>query len=132
MLALLDALRLERVKLVGHDWGGWSWVPDVPARARADRALPGAQHPPAVRPIEPLGVLSLWRLWYQWVIAAPRLGEWTVRQAVGDNPVPMGGRRAAVWNDEERESFLGQLREPGRARATVQYYRSFQVREIRR
>ena len=23
MLALLDALRLERVKLVGHDWGGW-------------------------------------------------------------------------------------------------------------
>ena len=118
-------------KLVGHDWGGWvGFLMCLREPERIERYLALNILPPFV-PIEPLGVLSLWRLWYQWVIAAPGLGEWTVRQAVGDNPVfRWVGAGPRVWNDEERESFLGQLREPERARATVQYYRSFQVREI--
>jgi pimeloyl-ACP methyl ester carboxylesterase len=131
VLALLDALRLERVKLVGHDWGGWvGFLMCLREPERIERYLALNIVPPFV-PIEPPGVLSLWRVWYQWVIAAPGLGEWTVRQAVGDNPVfRWVGAGPRVWNGEERESFLGQLREPERARATVQYYRSFQVREI--
>ena len=35
VLALLDALGLERVKLVGHDWGGWA----ASCRAGGARAL---------------------------------------------------------------------------------------------
>jgi pimeloyl-ACP methyl ester carboxylesterase len=131
VLALLDALRLERVKLVGHDWGGWvGFLMCLREPERIERYLALNILPPFA-PIEPRGVLSVWRFWYQWVIAAPGLGEWTVRQVVGGNPVfRWVGAGARVWNDEEREIFLGQLREPERARATVQYYRSFQVREI--
>jgi pimeloyl-ACP methyl ester carboxylesterase len=65
------------------------------------------------------------------VIAAPRLGEWSVRQVAAGNPVfRWVGAGPETWTDEDREIFLGQLGEPDRARASVQYYRSFQLREI--
>ena len=132
VLALLDALGLDRVKLVGHDWGGWvGFLMCLREPERFERHLALNILPPFV-PIEPRGVLSLWRLWYQWVIAAPGLGEWAVRHMdTWDNPVFRWiGVGPHAWSEEVRDIFLGQLREPERARASVQYYRSFQVREI--
>ena len=35
VLALLDALGIERAGLVGHDWGGWIGWFALPARAGA-------------------------------------------------------------------------------------------------
>jgi pimeloyl-ACP methyl ester carboxylesterase len=132
VLALLELLGLERVKLVGHDWGGWvGFLICLREPERVERYLALNILPPFV-PLEARGVLSIWRLWYQWVIAAPGLGAWALRQmAAGSNPVSRWvGAGPRAWNDEERESFLGQLREPERARASVQYYRAFQLREI--
>ena len=131
ILALLDAQELDRVKLVGHDWGGWvGFLICLREPQRVERYLALNIIPPFI-PIEARNLLSVWRFWYQWVIAAPRLGEWAVRQVAAGNPVFrwVGAGREA-WTDEDREIFLGQLLEPERARASVQYYRSFQVREI--
>ncbi len=131
VLALLDALGLERVRLVGHDWGGWvGFLLCLRQPDRFERYLALNILPPFL-PLQARGLLSLWRFWYQWVIASPWLGEWAVRQVATDNPVfRWVGARPQAWSDEEREIFLGQLREPDRARASVQYYRSFQLREI--
>jgi pimeloyl-ACP methyl ester carboxylesterase len=128
---LLVELGVERVKLVGHDWGGWiGFLLCLREPERFERHLALNIVPPFV-PIEARNLLSAWRFWYQWVIAAPWLGEWAVRQVGSDNPV-LGwvGAGPEAWSDEEREIFLGQLREPERARASVQYYRTFQLREI--
>ena len=132
VLALLDELELDRVKLVGHDWGGWvGFLLCIREPERVERHLALNIVPPFL-PIHPRELLSIWRLWYQWVIAAPGLGEWAVRLvASGSNPVfRWVGTGPQAWSDQERETFLGQLRERDRARASVQYYRAFQVREL--
>jgi pimeloyl-ACP methyl ester carboxylesterase len=131
VLALLDALEVGRVRLVGHDWGGWiGFLLCLREPDRFERHLALNILPPFL-PLEARGFLSLWRFWYQWVIAAPGLGEWAVRQVAAGNPVfRWVGAGAETWSEAERESFLGQFREPARARASVQYYRSFQLREL--
>ena len=48
VLAVLDELGLERVKLVGHDWGGWIGFLLCLREPAALRALPRAQHPAAL------------------------------------------------------------------------------------
>ncbi|HSJ18008.1 MAG TPA: alpha/beta hydrolase [Solirubrobacterales bacterium] len=130
VLALLDALELERVQLVGHDWGGWIGFlicmrePERIARLLALNILPPFL-PPDAR-----NLASLWRFWYQWVIASP-LGEAAVRAAGAANPVFRWiGAGPPAWTPADRETFLGQFREPARARASVQYYRSFALREM--
>lgn len=132
VLALLDELEVERVRLAGHDWGGWvGFLLCLREPRRFQRYLALNIVPPFL-PVEARTLLSLWRVWYQWVIAAPWLGEWAVQGVGGwDNPVFrwIGGGPDA-WSGEEREIFLGQLREPERARASVHYYRSFQLREL--
>ena len=64
VLAVLDALGIERVKLVGHDWGGWiGFLLALREPERIDRYLV-AQHPPALD--QHAGVVAhLWRFWYQ-------------------------------------------------------------------
>jgi pimeloyl-ACP methyl ester carboxylesterase len=130
VLALLNELGLERVRLVGHDWGGWAgYLLCLRAPERVERYVALNILPPFIRP-NLRSVVNLWRLWYQWVIAAPVIGERVVRM-LATNPVLrwIGGRQS-TWTDEEREAFLGQLREPERARASVRYYRTFQLKEL--
>jgi pimeloyl-ACP methyl ester carboxylesterase len=133
VLALLDELGLERVRLVGHDWGGWvGYLLCLRAPERVERYVALNILPPLIAP-SARSLLGLWRLWYQWVIAAPWLGQWLVRQLGLGNPVLRWvGGGGEVWSEEEREAFLGQLREPARARASAQYYRTFQLRELPR
>jgi pimeloyl-ACP methyl ester carboxylesterase len=132
VLAVLDALELGRVRLVGHDWGGWvGYLLCLRAPERFERCVALNILPPFVR-AELRSVLNLWRLWYQWAIAAPVIGERGVR-ALATNPVLRWiGRNPGTWTDEERDEFLGQFREPERARASVQYYRTFQLKELPR
>ncbi len=50
VLAVLDALGLERVKLVGHDWGGWiGFLLGLRAPQRFERYLALNIVPPWVR-----------------------------------------------------------------------------------
>jgi pimeloyl-ACP methyl ester carboxylesterase len=132
VLALLDELGLEKVRLVGHDWGGWvGYLLCLRAPERFQRYVALNILPPLIAP-SARSLLGLWRLWYQWVIAAPVIGERCVRM-LATNPVLrwIGGRQD-TWTDEEREQFFGQFRERERARASVQYYRTFQLKELPR
>lgn len=129
---LLDSLGLHDVRLVGHDWGGVAGFilcvrrPDLVSRYLALNT--GHLWPR----VERSGARNLHRFAYQWVLAAPGVGRVAAGQ-LGRLPAERGhviaGRRGA-WSPEDTRIMLDQFREPERAWASVQTYRSFLLREI--
>jgi pimeloyl-ACP methyl ester carboxylesterase len=130
VVALLDALGLEEVRLVAHDWGGWiGFILCLHHPERFSRYLAlNIPHPWGKLNVRSLA--SLWRFWYQWLIASPGLGERVVRRGRLARFMLTYGRPEAARKDEDIEAFLEPLREPARARASVQIYRTFQLREF--
>jgi len=131
VLALLEALELESIFLVGHDWGGFAgflMCLQAPERVRKFLAL-SIIHP-WLRPSR-TGALNSWRLWYQWVLATPGLGPWSLQRgpAFMMRLIRMWSPNG-VWSDGELDAFADRLRQPERARASAQYYRTFQTREF--
>ena len=131
VLAVLDALGIERVKLVGHDWGGWiGFLLCLKAPQRFERYL-------ALNILHPwLGGIGAvfpyaWRFTYQLVIMTPLLGYQLQRRS-GFIPgiFRSGSTVKEVWDEPTVRAFADNLAEPERARAGVQMYRSFQLREV--
>jgi len=132
VLRLMDALELDRVRLVGHDWGGWiGWLLCMREPDRFERylALNIALPWPTV---DLRGLGDLWRVWYQLVIAAPVLGEWLLRNKPGfvTTLIKANASERDVWTASELRSFLAPLEEPERARASSLLYRTFLLREL--
>src|SRR3954449_3915504 len=119
VLAVLDELGIERVKLVGHDWGGWiGFLLALKAPQRFSRYLAlNIVHPWVdVRNFAP----HLWRFWYQLVVLAPVLGYALHRSGrVVPEGVRGGSEVKSVWEGPEGEaalrSFAENLAEPDRA-----------------
>ena len=129
-LAVLDQLGVERVKLVGHDWGGWvGFLLGLRAPERVDRFLALNIVPPWVNLRNVVG--ELWRFGYQQAILAPGLGYRLHRHGTFVRKVLVGGStRKEVWSEEVLAAFADNLAEPERARAAVQMYRTFNLREL--
>jgi pimeloyl-ACP methyl ester carboxylesterase len=130
VLAVLDALGIDRVKLVGHDWGGWiGFLLCLKAPERFERYLALNILTPWTETRRMLP--QAWRFWYQWMILAPGIGH---RLHRGGRFVPRVLVGASVvkdaWDEAALESFAGNLAEPERARAGVQMYRVFNLREV--
>jgi pimeloyl-ACP methyl ester carboxylesterase len=131
VLAVLDELGIERVKLVGHDWGGWiGFLLCLKAPQRFDRYLAlNILHPwvPRQRMLP-----KLWRFWYQWLILTPGIGYRLHRGGKFVPRVLVGASTARdTWDEATLRSFADNLAEPARARAAVQMYRVFNLREVR-
>lgn len=137
VVALLDVLGLERVRLAGHDWGGFTGFLlclDAPERF-SHFAAAGIGHPWVQREPGAAAAIKLARrLAYMVLIASPVLGGQVIRR------VPAFTRtvfRASAfdadrtWTDEELATFVAQWAEPDRAAACVSLYRSFLTRELR-
>lgn len=125
VLALLDQLGLERVRLAGHDWGGWiGFLLCLSDPSRISRFVALNIVPPW-----PSGdgrdVLELWRGAYQVPLALPHLGRRLVERG-GADLVLRGGSKAFTRN--EREAFTKRLK-GDRARASELLYRTFLTRE---
>ncbi|HEX4751358.1 MAG TPA: alpha/beta hydrolase [Solirubrobacterales bacterium] len=129
VLAVLDELGLERVKLVGHDWGGWiGFLLCLRAPQRFERYLALNILTPWVN--QRAAFPQLWRFWYQLVIAAPGLGYQLHRSGKFVPKVLVGGSTVrSNWDAATLRSFGDNLAEPDRARACVQMYRVFQLHE---
>ena len=117
-LALLDALGLDRVRLVGHDWGGWAAI--LAALTAPERfsslTLMGIGHPWVPRG---LAARNAYRLAYMLPlsVAPGRLPRTILTTA----------RRDGVgWTEAELETYLAVLP----ATATRRLYRSFLTREL--
>jgi pimeloyl-ACP methyl ester carboxylesterase len=132
VLALLDALGLERVRLMGHDWGGWiGFLLCLRSPGRFERFLAlNTGHP---WPSADAGnLLSLWRFAYQVVIAAPAAGPWLLRTQADrliERALRGGAARPDTFSDEDISIFADRLCDPARAQASALLYRTFVLSE---
>ena len=128
VLAVLDALGIERMKLIGHDWGGWiAFLLCLRAPERFERYLGlGITHP-----WQTLGSgwRNLPRFWYQQLIIAPGLGYTLHRSGGFVRLMLRGGTANGAMDPIALASFADNLAEPARARACVRVYRTFVTRE---
>jgi pimeloyl-ACP methyl ester carboxylesterase len=133
VLAVLDALELERVRFVGHDWGAWiAFLVALSAPSRIERLLALNIPPPFGRP-SPRALADAWRLTYQLLLAAPAVGERIVASERFVRRILTGGAGdPAAFTEEDLRAFSAVLAEPRRARASAQLYRTFLTREIGR
>ena len=131
LIALLDALRLERVWVIGHELGGrlgFQLSLREPARVRGHLAL-NALHPYwSARRLAP----QAWRQWWTVFVETPLLGRTVLRRLpvftrllfrLG-NPTNQARAASAV------EHFIAPLRQPDRARAAECLQTQFAYREL--
>jgi pimeloyl-ACP methyl ester carboxylesterase len=131
VIALLDALELDRVRLVGHDWGGligFLVALRAPERIR-DLLAFSIVHPWAGRPrAATLPRLPL--LAYQPLVAAPFLGPFLQRLPPFHDAIFAAAGGSRIWSAEQRDVFADVLREPARTEAASRLYRTFLLREL--
>jgi pimeloyl-ACP methyl ester carboxylesterase len=130
VLAVLDALNLDRVKLVGHDWGGWiGFLLCIREPTRIDRFLALA----VTHPWQTLssGRRHMHRFLYQLPVITPGLGYALHRSHAFIRLVLRSGcADPSTFTDAELASFADNLAEPARSRACVSVYRTFVMREV--
>lgn len=128
VIALLDALGLEQVDLVAHDWGalvGFDLCLDHPRRIRRYVAIAvPAPYFHMTRALTLGMAKAMPHLWFQWVIATPGLGPRLLSR---------GRQRLAHWllrgfehrtmDRADVAAYVAALREPARARAASKLYR---------
>ena len=117
LVALLDALGIERLDVAGHDWGGFASLLLAARHPGRVRKLVALSTPHPWLEITPRLALETWRAWYALPLAAgllerdPRLAAWLI----GREGVPA----------EDVEVYAERLRDPARASATTRLYRSY-------
>lgn len=125
MLGVLDALDLDDVRLVGHDYGGIvGFLICLHASERIVRFLALSTYHPWVGT---LGVLAnLPREWYQGIMMTPGLGPAVISKVPGFWPSLMrwGLRDKSIWALGEVEHYAQHVADPPRARATSQLART--------
>src|SRR3954470_7402763 len=131
-VGLLDLLGLDRVHVLGHDWGAWTALLlgiGSPERVRSLIACS------IVHPWQPHSVAlrNAWRFLYQVPLATPWLGERLVRtDTFITRVIRSGWGDRSTWDGEAAGRFEAVLHEPSRARASHLVYRTFLQSELGR
>jgi pimeloyl-ACP methyl ester carboxylesterase len=128
-IALLDALGIDRVKLIGHDWGGYAgFLMCLLAPERVERYVAtNIIHPWPRRSVRAL--LDIWRLVYQLPMLAPLIGPRVTRKR-GFIKLMLDGSKRGVFTEAELEAFEAPYRDPERSKVSASYYRSFQFHDL--
>jgi pimeloyl-ACP methyl ester carboxylesterase len=117
-VALLDALEIDRVKVVGHDWGGWvAFLIGLLHPDRAERLMVCNAPHPWPRP-SPRLLAEGWRSWYAVCLATPGIGPALLERTEFT-------KRALSPDTLEIELYADSMREPARARAVSSLYRYY-------
>jgi pimeloyl-ACP methyl ester carboxylesterase len=134
VLAFLDAEGLDRVTVLGHDWGGYtSFLLAMDHPERVERLVVLDIPPPWTPRPRPATLLLPFLLSYQIAIATPGLGMWLHRSGLLVRLLlRIGTGPDFAFSDEEIEAYVEPLREPARARASVACYRTLLLHELGR
>ncbi len=129
LIALLDALGLDRVKLVGHDWGGMTGF------------LACTRHPDrfthfvalGIAPPWPSGdakeVLGLWRLYYQVPLTAPLIAPLVASRPESIRlALRLGTHVQGAIGSADADAYAQAMAE--RPHVTLGIYRTFLTREL--
>jgi len=130
--ALLDVEGLDRVRIVGHDWGGYAaFLLALEHPERVERIVALDIAPPWRTPPHPGQLLFLPFASYQLALATPGLG---LRLMTSGRLVPLMLRLGSAprfrFGGDEVAAYTEPLREPARAAASVACYRTFLGREL--
>jgi pimeloyl-ACP methyl ester carboxylesterase len=131
LLGLLDALHLDQVGLVGHDWGAWT---GFLACLRAPERFPAFLALGIVPPFQRMTMgkaLQAWRGAYQVLLSTPLLAQAALQASPEFVAAGMlaATTRINTLSAEVRRFYGRVLQEPARAHASVQLYRTFLLRE---
>jgi pimeloyl-ACP methyl ester carboxylesterase len=124
-VALLDALDIDQVDLIGHDWGGWTAMLlalDQPRRVRR-MLLCNEPHPWQGPSLQALRQLP--KSWYAVVAAAPVLGPALHRGGAFIPNILGRGNVGTPFSDEEIRNYAACFRDPARAVAASRLYRYY-------
>jgi pimeloyl-ACP methyl ester carboxylesterase len=125
-LALMESLRVDRVHILGHDWGallGFDLALNHPQRVRSLVSV--ATPHPYIR-FHPKLLLVLWRLWFQFVLIAPGLGPWLLnRKSQRLNRYLLTSNAHKPFSEADLQVFTGPFLDRDRARAGTALYRGF-------
>jgi pimeloyl-ACP methyl ester carboxylesterase len=129
LIGVIDALGLDRVRLMAHDWGGMAgFLAAIRHPARFDRYI-ALGIPPPFPTGEPKDLLQIWRLWYQLPLTAPLLGPRLV-----SNPafiafvLRSGTRKHGALTNADIDTYARAIAE--RPHVTLGIYRTFLTREV--
>jgi len=135
VLALLDELGLERVRIISHDMGAlvaFALSLDHPERVRQHVSLGGT--PPFVS-FSPKLIPAFKHLWFQQVLAMPGLGRRLLsggRQRLPRYLFTHFTSEADRWTADDLDAFVSRLRIPERAHAGSALYRTLVLAELPR
>jgi pimeloyl-ACP methyl ester carboxylesterase len=129
LVALLDVLGLERVRLVGHDWGSMAgFLACIREPERFDRFLATSIAPPFPPVQGPKAFLQAWRLYYQLPLTMPLIAPRLVR-----NPkfLEVFFKAGTVQDDAIPQADLDLYTSvlASRPHVTLSVYRTFITRE---
>jgi pimeloyl-ACP methyl ester carboxylesterase len=135
VLALLDSEGLDRVRLIGHDWGGYvAFLLALEHPERVERLLVLDVTPPwsqrsAPRPRH--AALPL-LFSYQALLATPVLGPLALTSGsrLVSTVIRAGSGSEARWDAAELDAYTRVLSHPARASASSSCYRTFLTREL--
>jgi pimeloyl-ACP methyl ester carboxylesterase len=128
LVALLDALGLDRVRLVGHDWGAISGLLAVAGHPQRFERFAALSVPhPWQRRIDPIAALATT---YQLVLAGP-WGKFAIQHGFM-RLMLKEGRSIGSYTPEEIEEYEAIQREDDAVAASVRVYRTFLTREMSR
>jgi pimeloyl-ACP methyl ester carboxylesterase len=134
VVGVLDALGMQRVNLVGHDWGGViGFLACLDHSDRVERFVP--MNTGHVWPTLSLkGVpKTLAAVTYQGLLASPLLGpRITASPRIVGKVVDAITKRTEAVVPQYAEHFAPRFADPARARAASQVYRTFQLYEYPR
>jgi pimeloyl-ACP methyl ester carboxylesterase len=130
VVALLDALELDRVRIMAHDWGALvGFLLCLSNPQRVERYISLAIPHPFVK-FNPRLVTAVPRLWFQYAIATPALGPMLLakgRQPMAHYLLDHYTSDRGAFTKHDRELFAAPFRDRARARAGSALYRHFIV-----
>jgi pimeloyl-ACP methyl ester carboxylesterase len=133
VIALLDAEGFDRVKLIGHDWGGYTaFLLALEYPGRIERMVTLDIPPPWAGPHSLRQLALPLFLAYQVLVASPGLGPWTMTSSNHfiRTIIRGGSARTHNWSHQELDAYAELLRDPARAAASAACYRTFLTREL--
>jgi pimeloyl-ACP methyl ester carboxylesterase len=128
LFGLLDALGIERVRFVGHDWGlAIGYQAALADPDRFERLVPmGGPHPWSPSGGPPRLYLRPWHIY----LNPTPIGRFAIRRLGLPELLMRDWRHSGRFTPEEVEIFTSPLRRPESANASMRRYRDLVLRDI--
>ena len=132
LLAVLDGLGVERTWIAAHDWGGLAGSILLLRNPERVSGFAGFNTVAPWLQLDGPNLRHTWAFWYQYLLACPGIGPRLIGSG-NQGYLRWLGRWVGggyEWSEGDAGLYLDRLKDPARANAGSQWYRTFQAREF--